>query len=272
MIYFDRLIMILFIVNSITIIVLARSAQTYKIISVDFKQYKKMLDSIQDKDKNKIPCAIRVNTTDKNLDGDISVHYIDPYKGNMIETLFIEFNLSDQRCYVIGSSKGRIELIKILNRLLENDEEIDIIQPIDLPGRCIYEDMLKILTDSYSKHFIKNLKNVFGKSGFKSPLDKHKVETIEYGFTYLTCASEHKKALDYIENAIFTRVKFAVWNIGKFYKMKPDQIKIPKPIHIDVTTDYTFRFYWTYDNSEILSVMKALDVDYNIYLLHKDHM
>lgn len=37
---------------------------------------------------------------------------------------------------------------------------------------------------------------------------------------------------------------------------------------IEITTDYTFRFFWDYDYEEILSAMKKLDIEPSKYKLN----
>jgi hypothetical protein len=64
------------------------------------------------------------------------------------------------------------------------------------------------------------LKAKFGVSGWKIPLDKHKVMEIQYGFIQNICASKHKESKNYADHAVFCRIKFGVWNLGKFNKAK----------------------------------------------------
>ena len=59
------------------------------------------------------------------------------------------------------------------------------------------------------------MKAKFGVSGWKIPLDKHKVMEIQYGFIQNICASKHKESKNYADHAVFCRIKFGVWNLGK---------------------------------------------------------
>ena len=246
---------------------MARSAQTYQLISVDYKKYISVLEGIQDTNKRKYPLAVHIDTSNtNNPSGKIKIHFVNGFRGNVVEIVFIEFDIKLQRCYIIGSPDARIELVKELNKLLDDDPELDIIRDIKLDGRSIYVDMFNIITKIDPDHFIKNLKAIFDDtSGFNTPLDKHNVDEIQFGFVKGYCVSNHKKAFDYIQNAIEIRIKFAVWTLGKFYRVKKIN-DIRSSLKFDVTSSYAFRFYWTYPTQELLSVMKALDIDQNRYI------
>lgn len=103
--------------------------------------------------------------------------------------------------------------------------------------------MLKIITSIDKEHFIKNMQAKFGLSGWETPLDKHKVMEIKYGFAHNICVSKHKDSQKYADNAISCRIKFGVWKLGNFTKAKTINDKPVEPMPIEVTTDYTFRFF-----------------------------
>lgn len=245
---------------------MARSSQIYRIISVDNKKFIDVLKNVQTKNKKKYPYAQNIDTdNENNPSGNITIHYVDKFRGNVIETIFIEFDIEKQRCYIIGSATAREEIVKILNKLL--DKNTNFIQVIKLHGRNVYVDMLKILTKIDPDHYIKTLKAVFDVyDGFKTPLDKHNVDVIQFGFTKFYCVSKHKKSFEYINNAIEIKIKFAIWTLGNFKRQKKDKNNNFKdPLKFDVTTDYTFRFYYTFPNENLLLVMKILDVDPDRY-------
>ena len=135
-----------------------------------------------------------------------------------------------------------------------------VIQTMRLRGESVYTDMLKIVTKTHPKNFIKTLSVKFGMSGFASPLDHRRVSHIMFGFTKYTCASEHKSSKEYVKKAQSCRVKFGVWKLGSFSR---DHGK--EPMSLDVTTDYTFRLFWDYSVEEILLIMKTLDIDPDAY-------
>ena len=258
----------------------ARSAQTYKLIIDDDDIIKSILKKIpKEKDfdktnKENYPCIVASDIQSKTPSAIINVFHIDA-NSNTIESIFIKFDIENKRCYIIGNGKAREKLVFFLNNLINQykknneDTKVNYIQSVKLDGRSIFTNMLDILHETDDAHFIKTLKAEFGIFGYKSPLDDHKVETIQYGFTKNRCASAHDEALGYVEKSQKITIKFGVWKIGDF--VKPRIIKVnnkdqeQKPFHFDVNTDYAFRFWYGYDSLRILRVMEILNVDFYQY-------
>ena len=233
-----------------------RSGQTYKVITSDKKEILTVLQSIQDKNKKKYPYLESINPDI--LTATIVVEYKDG--PDMIPGhVYIEFNLRKSRCYIIGTKDARDALIRKLNALFESEQVV--IRTMKIPGQSIYHDMLEILVQIHNRNFIATLDARFGAAGFKSPLDKQRVLRIQYGFAQQVCASTHIPSKDYVKNALECTIKFGLWKVGKFLKNYDKE----KHMSITVKTDYTFRFYYTYEVDEILSVMKKLDVDPDVY-------
>ena len=242
-----------------------RGGQIYRVITKDFEQIKNELQKIQNNDKKKFPCMIDFNhSKEKLITGTLSVKYIHN-SVTRIEEPYFEFDVKHSRCYIIGTNTGRDMVINEFNRQLEFDDNTKVIQNIKLNGRSIYVDMLKILTDIDGDHFIKTLKATFGLSGHKSPLSKHNVKEIKYGFIKNLCVSKDKESKNYADHARDCTIKFGVWKLGNFDRKKSQNKKQLAPLPIEVTTDYTFRFFYDYEVNDILSVMKKLTVDPNNY-------
>lgn len=243
----------------------SRGGQICKVIIKDGKQIKNSLKKIQTTDKKKFPRMVELNTSEKDtINGIITVRYVES-SSNMVEELYFEFDLAQSRLYIIGRGTGRDTVVNEFNRHLDSNPSIKSIQNIKLNGQSIYIDMLKIIKKIDDEHFVKTLKAKFGLNGQKSPLDKHKLMEIQYGFVNNICASKHKNSEIYASNALSCRIKFAVWKIGNFSRLKIKNKRQLDPMIIEVSTDYSFRFFWDYDAIDILSVMRILTVDPDIY-------
>jgi len=246
----------------------SRGGQTYSVITNDAEQISTALNTIQTTDDKQYPCMVKLEKpSDSKIFGTIIVRY---HEGSLriTEEVYFEFDIRNSRCYIIGKSGARDTVVNEFNRRIESNDQVKVIQNIKLNGKSIYVDMLKIITDIDKDHFIKTLQAKFGINGWKTPLDKHKVMEIKYGFIHNICVSKHKESQKYADNAFFCRIKFGIWKLGDFTKAKTINEKPSEPMSIEITTDYTFRFFWDYEPEEILSVMKKLSINPSNYTIN----
>ena len=230
-----------------------RGGQTYEVIDSDRGRIQDILQSIP-RDNNEI-CPRMTLFDDDGMNATIIMEYTD---GTAVirESIYIKFDIERSRCYIIGTRKGRDALVRYLNRLFNPEEDVMIIRTIRLRGQSIYNDMLEIAVRAHNTNFIKILDVKFRLEGFESPLDRHRVSEIKYGFTRNICASRHAAAGRYVANAEKCRVRFGIWGLGPFQRNVDEE-----PMPIDVNTDYSFRFFWEYDINDILQVMMMFNID-----------